>query len=406
VTFSLRRAVLQFIGSFFSALPLDLIVRGMPHFRKIRFGIESQATESETVFAASNSLIAQEIPIEACSSVTHAELRPYKPIRAHVLKGATVFYNRRFSPLLINRRCFVPERSESGPWDFGVDRNNKLPGSVTFQHGRLIAFRGGGSRKNLAEALYVGTRAPDNYYHWLTNALPSLHLASKSAIIPARAPVLVPQVVKSHTQLLEALELVSVGRPIEYFEMHESLNVQNLFVIDPPPVYDTPLSQILNNRRPLAVHREAISSFRESLLEHVKQKPAGEGQKRLFLLRPNAEPRSANQHELLQVAEGFGFIGVRTDTMSFLDQVALFANAKFISGPSGAAFTNVLFSSQARALIFKASYNENENFFASLASIGGGRVFSINSGLDQNHNPIELSPARYKEGLQFLLQRE
>ena len=188
--------------------------------------------------------------------------------------------------------------------------------------------------------------------------------------------------------------------------MSESIHVKRLFVIDPPPVYDTPLSRNQKDRRPLTLHSLAMNSFRDNILQAVVPKPGKVAKERLFLLRPKGDNRAVNQEELLRVAEDFGFLGVRTEVMSFMEQVELFSTAKFITGPTGAAFTNILFSSKAKSLLYKASLDDNENFFALLASIGGGQVFSLDYGPDESDNPGNLSPVRFRKALQSLLPSE
>ena len=398
----IRRIVSQLL----SLVLLDRLFPGLPAFRGIKFGVGSIANQTEQLFPASRSVTPNAILIERYPLKIAAESETFDEIGAHIVANATVFYNRRFSPMLVGRNCILPERREPGPWDFGKSGSYRTPGSVMFQSQKTIGFRSGFTRRKLSEALYIGTRAPDNYYHWLINALPALHLANNSAIVPENAPVLIPEILRTRSQLVEALELVANTRPIEYFRMSESIHVRRLFIIDPPPVYDTPLSRNQKDRRPLTMHRDAINSFRDQILRGVGTKAGEVATERLFLLRPKGDPRAANQEELLRVSESFGFRGVSTEMMSFVEQVELFSRAKFITGPSGAAFTNILFSSKAKVLIYMNSIDENENFFALLASVGGGEVFSLGAGLDQHKSPRKISLIRYRQALSFLLSRE
>lgn len=398
--------ILGLISKSLTTVLLDRFIPGIPVFREISFEIGSIAKRSELLLAPSLSVIAREAPIENLLSKSVAESETYEGIRAHMLENATVFYNRRFSPLLVGRNCVAAARKEPGPWDFGVGRPGREPGSVLFQNGMTIGFRGGGPSRRLDEVLYVGTRAPDNYYHWLINALPSLHLANQSTLVPGSAPVLVPEILRTRSQLVEALEVVANNRPIEYFGMSESIRAKRLFMVDPPPIYDTPLSRNQKDRRPLTFHNLAMASFRDKILQAVDPKPQELARERLFLLRPTGDNRGVNQEELFRVAEDFGFIGVRAEMLSFMEQVELFSTAKFITGPSGAAFTNILFSSKAKSLIYKASLNQNENFFALLASIGGGSVLSLAYEADERGVSGNLSPVRYRKALETMLQKD
>ena len=61
-----------------------------------------------------------------------AEWDTYDEIGAHMLAKATIFYNRRFSPVLVGKVCVLPKRKEAGPWDFDISGIDKKPGSIKF----------------------------------------------------------------------------------------------------------------------------------------------------------------------------------------------------------------------------------------------------------------------------------
>lgn len=402
----LPRAVSERLLRLLTKVAIDRFIPGFPVFREISFDTYSLAENTEELLPSSRPRKRSEIDTRKSNSANVPTLEDFSAIRACVVADATVFYNRRFSPLLVGRNCLLPQRNEPGPWDFAVTKIEKIPGTTMLHMGKTIGFRGGFSKRKIPQALYIGTRSPDNYYHWLVNALPSLHLANQSKLIPPGTPVLVPDIVRTHTQLVEALKVVSKNRPIEYFGKAELIQVKRLFFVDPPPFYDTPLSLERQNRRPLSFHWEAITSYRNHICRTVNLNPRNEGDERLFLLRGTGDPRSANQEELLRVAEEFGFRGVRTELMTFTEQVNLFSAAKFLTGPSGAAFTNILFSRNSRVLLYKDYTDENENFFSLLASVGGGKVFTMISRASEGGEGNFISPARYREGLKKLLSGE
>lgn len=296
-----------------------------------------------------------------------------------MIEKAAVFCNRRFSPLLVGGDCVIPQRSEPGPWDFGLKNKARHPGAVTKQAGDFIVFRGGFTRRKVHSALYIGTRAPDNYYHWLINALPSLHLLNLAKMISKSTPVIVPGIIRTKRQLREALAVVADGRPLLYIEPDEFLDVRFLYCLDLPPVYDTPLSMRSASRGPLGAHIGALSSFREHILQRISISSPPLREDNVFILRPDGDPRGQNQSELFAAAKELGYAGIRPEQYSFAEQVQIFASAKHFTGATGAAFTNLLFSSGASALIYRERCNPNENFFELLGSVGRGEVECIDA---------------------------
>jgi capsular polysaccharide biosynthesis protein len=68
--------------------------------------------------------------------------------------------------------------------------------------------------------------------------------------------------------------------------------------------------------------------------------------KKLFLLRGNVgshNKRDYNEKEIYTYLQSKGYIGVKVEEYSFLEQVFLFNNADYIIGPSGAFWTNLIF---------------------------------------------------------------
>ena len=291
---------------------------------------------------------------------------------AHILKDVRLIALRRFNSVFQGSRCLISPRSEPSPWDFGVSQNGDLP-LVVRQRGKLIEIRAPRKRDFIPSGIYIGARAPTNYYHWLVNALPSLYVMNLSANIPRDFPVIVPSEVRKFSTLWDPLVALAGKREVHLWPRDVELGVQRCAVIESPPVYDTPLSRERSRRLPLTIDRETMAGFRGHLFRCFPQESRDGGYpERLYLARRGDDIRTPNGADLMNIAIERGFEIVYCEEESFATQMRLFESAKIVIGPGGAAFANVLFCSPgARVMMWKPEPVQSENMFENLALISG-----------------------------------
>ena len=92
--------------------------------------------------------------------------------------------------------------------------------------------------------------------------------------------------------------------------------------------------------------------------------------KKVFLARKNSQ-RSYNQNELIEIVKKYEFNIIYTDELNLLEQISLFSNSKYIVGPTGAAWTWLIFSpkNKLKCLIWLPEYLNNACNFSNLANI-------------------------------------
>lgn len=406
----LAQSLPHFLRLLLSLLPLGALRGALPEFCRVYEGFEHHAISHESLYPAASFPVNVEHPVANDPGRSQFKRIPqlaeqFPEIRLYQMRSATVFFNRRFSSVIVRGSCLISRRTEPGPWDFGVSARPESPGAVVSDSRGILGFLGGFTSTKTSTALFIGTRAPDNYYHWVANALPSLFAANLSPRLADSVPVLVPASIQKHRQLVEALEMVAGGRKVQYFSDHDAIKVDSLYVVDPPPLYDTPLSKSLNTRLPLRANITALLDFRNSILSAVAHNEAHQFGDRIFLLRPDGDPRGANQQQLLKVAESMGFVGVRPDNLSFRSQVSLFANIKYVTGASGAGFVNLCFAAKPEALIYRSQCNERENFFAVAAGLTGGRVHCLQGEKRGAKSTFFVSPEIFRDKLSKILEK-
>ncbi|HWH25515.1 MAG TPA: glycosyltransferase family 61 protein [Pseudolysinimonas sp.] len=186
-----------------------------------------------------------------------------------------------------------------------------------------------------------------NYYHWLIELLPRLqHLPEALARYPDLV-ILAPQSVAETPQLEELLRLlIPPGVEVLYVDRDEALTVENLLV----PRHAS--LSVFNKR---ADHRYDSSDFyfdEQSVLWLRRRLQTllglgGERTKagrRLFLARHGGR-RDYNQDEVLDYFMGYGFEPVYLEDLSLRDQAGALAEAEAVAGPTGAAWSNLIFCS-------------------------------------------------------------
>lgn len=110
---------------------------------------------------------------------------------------------------------------------------------------------------------------------------------------------------------------------------------------------------------------------------------------KVFITRANVNKRNYNEDDVFEILKPLGFVKIAPETFSFEDQIALFNNAKYIIGGSGAAFTNMLFSSKGcKALIIISRGGTPSACFNAPAFINGAEILyyqcNKNKGIHAN----------------------
>ena len=338
---------------------------------------------------------------DSASAVKEQLREKFPAISTFLVPNAEIRFNRRASVMLFRGRLLVPSGTEPTPLDFGPIEKSRRPGAPVWQWWRMNVFEGSSPTKQLEAAIFIGSRAPDNYYHWLINGVLKVFVANQGVQLSPEIPLLVPSAVEKWPQLREALAFVAKERKIVFFTEQDVIHVEELFVLDPPPASDTPLSRNVRHRVPLRVHREALRAFRAEVLAKVVTPVTTTGPRiRLFLLKPPDHPNAANQSELLEALLSLDFIAIEPEKMSFFQQVAIFSQAECVVGASGAGFTNILFApAGCVSILWKSKNLVRENFFANLAEIAEGHVYCLEFNQRDGGGPREVDPKLLVETL-------
>ena len=172
----------------------------------------------------------------------------------------------------------------------------------------------------IADLTHVGSR---NYYHWMFEVLPRLHLIRESGFTVNRY---IMKYAPEHSPFQsETMTHLGISRDdIKKTHRHFHIQAENLVVPSQPSF----------------VTKWAYDFLRNSFLTENKLNPSIN--KRIYISR-RVTRRILNENDLIEFLIGYGFIKVELEWMSVAEQVQLFSGAEAIVAPHGAGLTNLTF---------------------------------------------------------------
>jgi len=199
-----------------------------------------------------------------------------------------------------------------------------------------------------------------NYYHWLFDALPKIHLMRKKGISPDKY---YGDDTKSFQK--ESLRLLGIHeKDLISPHKHPVISASSLVVTSFPCMS--------------AISHWTCEFLQKSFLPHSKPQNA----KKLFISRKNASYRRIlNEEELLPFLQREGFTIIQPETLSFTEQISLFQSAEVILAPHGAGLANLVFSKPGTKLIEIFPPRFTCTCYEALAKLIGVEYFSLH-GID------------------------
>ena len=265
------------------------------------------------------------------------------------------------------------------------------------------------NRSSLDRAYLVSGRCSSNYYHFLIEYLFKFYeLDMLSSDI--KTPIILSR--NMPTQHFQLFDLLNSGRyPVVLMGNDEILDVKKLII----PSISTYLPDDFNT--PFwnygYISRNHFRYIRRAILSHFEQKSSDEYPSRIFISRINNSGRSLiNEKNIAQIAEKAGFKLIYPELLSAREQIAHFMNARYIIAPSGAALTNLLFTSPGTTVLSLTS--ERNQYFCNFSNIAelagatfihvvGDNLLSRNSFVTEEqfaHSPFQINEEIFKKALQ------
>jgi hypothetical protein len=215
---------------------------------------------------------------------------------------------------------------------------------------------------------------------------------------------LVSKRVEELPSFAEILEVLAPERELVFLEEGVSYLVNKAVFIEPLVTAPFHIRDCRFRAGNFSTRPEAVEYLRARVLPRVAAADRTGWPRRIFLARGSR--RTFNQEELLAVAARHGFEAVRMEEHSFLKQAGYFANAEMIIGPTGAAWSNLVFASpECHARCWIPEELEGFAAFSNLAGIVGldFRHLTYPSGVRSSdeayRHSYRICPDRFQEML-------
>lgn len=210
--------------------------------------------------------------------------------------------------------------------------------------GYALAVVTRGEERVIEKGIFMGGNGSANYYHWMVELLPKLEFVENLPAEYDRFPLLVDESIAKIPTLHEALICLAKGREVIFLQSGACYQVGCLLHINSPSIAPFNILSGADLRATDFLTRESsVYYVRESLMQGLLQTDDGSRfPKRLFLARKDGR-RNYNQAEVFDIFKPMGFSEIYPEDYSLGEQIRIFSEAEMIAGPSGAAWTNLMF---------------------------------------------------------------
>ena len=233
------------------------------------------------------------------------------------------------------------------------------------------------SPKETIEEAYLGIQDwSANYFHWMTEALPSL-VALYNVKDKIDVPVLLVSSSIRHKHINETLQLL--GYTVYYYDIHKSIKISNLHSIKIPVVgsYNEPF--LLNMRN---------AFFQKlNLMEQIRPF------RKIYISRRKATRRKiVNQDDLSILLSNYDFETVFLEDYTIEHQIKLLYETRCVIAPHGAGLTNILFMQPETKVIELKAHNNDYWCFFSMARLAKLRYSYLLCESDrENHRDADIN---------------
>jgi len=246
----------------------------------------------------------------------------------------------------------------------------------------------------IENGFFLGGNGAWNYYHWLIEILPKLQTYLDLCLYKKSIKLILPDTVKQNKnfQFLLKSILGDIKVDMVFVSRSFSLKVEKMYHL-------TPINNILFNERiigvcinPLHLRYDSLDFIRSKITDFIYPNIINNKEiinvERIFLARKKTRQRDYNQAQIISLLLKYKFKIVYMEEYDINEQVYLFENAKYIVGPSGAAWTNLIFSKgPCKALTWLPEIVKNFPVFASLADYANVDLYFFNT-LSNNYKKV------------------
>lgn len=246
-----------------------------------------------------------------------------------------------FSGFCMNNKGLIKECHHNYPvqYNYYLNESSVYYYNVTDHPENLITLDN--------DTVYLAVHHPwFNYYHWICESIFRLWLVRKKL---NKLTLILPEYYKYADFITGSLEPFNL-KNIFYIPNGKSLLVKNLCLPQIKPLCDS-------------YNRFHLKQVRDFYISYVSKQVRinSEESEKLYISRQLAVRRKViNEAEILEIVSKHGFIIFHPEKHSFLEQVAIFSQVKYVIGAHGSGLTNMLFMQKGTSVLELHKNKTNE----------------------------------------------
>lgn len=198
-------------------------------------------------------------------------------------------------------------------------------------------------------------QAPSNYYHWMYEVLPRIHLIDQSGLGINRYVI-------NDNQLPFQINTLS------------ALGINERNIIRTNDNFHLQAKRLIVPSLPQFATKWAHDFLREKLLSLGEGKL--DGYERIYIIRKNFR-KVLNESEILEILSDYGFKAILLEQLPIEKQISIFRTAKVVIGPHGAGLTNLTFSNPGTKVIELMPSSYISALYFLISSFGNLKYFCL-----------------------------
>ena len=238
----------------------------------------------------------------------------------------------------------------------------------------------------IENGIYLSGPASSNYYHWMIEILPKMQFIEKLDEKFNEFPLLVDQKISQIPSIYKSLKILNNKRRIIFLNCNNAYHVKKLILFSSLESAAFKIKESSSYEvQDFKFYPESIIYIRNCMFDffNIKNHDVIKG-KRIFLGRKNSR-RKYNQNEIFSFFKKNNFKIIFPEDLTLEEQIKFFHNAEIIAGPTGAAWTNIIFCNKyCRGIIWMEEILEEFSCFSNIASIVGMDLFYLLHDSDEN----------------------
>ncbi|GGA04320.1 hypothetical protein CYANOKiyG1_16620 [Okeania sp. KiyG1] len=217
------------------------------------------------------------------------------------------------------------------------------------------------------------------YFHWMVDILPRIEILRRNGINFEQIDWFL---VNSTKQPFQQETLRVLGIPEDKIiesDRYPYIQAKKLIV----PSFSGHLAWaerwVLEFHRQVFLNRSLSTVFKDGFKGKKNQhNQVFSYPERIYISRNKAKYRRIiNEAKLIDLLSQYGFVTIELETISVVEQVALFANAKVIVSPHGSGLTNIMFSSPETTVVELVSPNYIKHYYWAIAQQLGLKYYYL-----------------------------